>query len=325
MSKSKELANQIKGDLNSRASPLSGIVQDCLTLASIEGEREWQVYFRLQLLGVTVGQHPESSPRGSQGDSKTFEWQPAIRFAQDRETGDNQIQAFPVEQLETFIREANFALSTGDDYLVDLMKRHDVFYRLQSLQDKNSLAKLVSESQAFLVIARTRAREFVAMIEAKTSTTPLSLGGGSAGRVFIGHGRSNAWTHLALFLRERLAMEYEEFNREAVAGKTIVARLQEMLDSAAVAFMVLTGEDEHVDGSLHARENVVHEAGLFQGRLGFNKALILLEEGCQELSNIHGLVQIRFPRGNIESKFEAIRMVLEREGLLSIQRPVDST
>ena len=63
--------------------------------------------------------------------------------------------------------------------------------------------------------------------------------------------------------------------------------------------------------------NVVHEAGLFQGRLGFDRAIVLLEEGCEEFSNISGLGQIRFPRGKIKSAFEDIRQVLEREDVLS--------
>jgi predicted nucleotide-binding protein len=62
--------------------------------------------------------------------------------------------------------------------------------------------------------------------------------------------------------------------------------------------------------------NVIHEAGLFQGRLGFQRAIVVLEEGCEEFSNIQGLGQIRFPRGNISAVFENIRQVLEREGLI---------
>ena len=65
--------------------------------------------------------------------------------------------------------------------------------------------------------------------------------------------------------------------------------------------------------------NVVHEAGLFQGRLGFTKAIVLLEEGCEEFSNIQGLGQIRFPKGNIAAAFEEIRRVLEREDLLRVR------
>ena len=84
-----------------------------------------------------------------------------------------------------------------------------------------------------------------------------------------------------------------------------------------MAFLVMTAEDEQTDGTLHARENVIHEAGLFQGKLGFERAIILLEEGCQEFSNIHGLGQIRFPKGNIKAAFEDIREVLKREGIIA--------
>jgi predicted nucleotide-binding protein len=89
-----------------------------------------------------------------------------------------------------------------------------------------------------------------------------------------------------------------------------------MLDAAAIAFLVMTGEDEQTDGKIRARMNVIHEAGLFQGRLGFTKAIIVLEEGCEEFSNIQGLGQIRFPKGNIKAAFEEIRQVLEREKIL---------
>lgn len=135
--------------------------------------------------------------------------------------------------------------------------------------------------------------------------------------VFIGHGGSPAWKDLKDFIQDRLGLPWDEFNRVPVAGVTNIARLSEMLDSAAIAFLVMTGEDEQLDGSLHARMNVVHEAGLFQGRLGFTKAIVLLEEGCEGFSNIEGLGQIRFPKGNIKASFEEIRRVLEREEIIS--------
>ncbi len=134
--------------------------------------------------------------------------------------------------------------------------------------------------------------------------------------VFIGHGRSKAWRDLKDFVQDRLCLPYDEFNRVPVAGFTNIARLSQMLDSAAIALIVLTAEDEQADGKMHARMNVIHEAGLFQGRLGFEKAILVLEEGCEEFSNVQGLGQIRFPSGNISAKFEDIRQVLEREGLL---------
>lgn len=134
--------------------------------------------------------------------------------------------------------------------------------------------------------------------------------------VFIGHGGSRVWKDLKDFVQDRVGLPWDEFNRVPVAGVTNVARLSEMLDDAAIAFLVMTAEDEQADGEWHARMNVVHEAGLFQGRLGFTKAIVLLEEGCEEFSNIQGLGQIRFPEGNIAPAFEEIRRVLEREGLI---------
>lgn len=84
-----------------------------------------------------------------------------------------------------------------------------------------------------------------------------------------------------------MGLEWDEFNREQAAGKTIPERLSEMLDAAALAFLIFTAEDEELGRKALARMNVVHEAGLFQGRLGFKKAIILIEEGCDEFSNIY--------------------------------------
>jgi predicted nucleotide-binding protein len=143
----------------------------------------------------------------------------------------------------------------------------------------------------------------------------------AAGRVgtnvFIGHGRSSEWRKLKDFIQDRLQLPWDEFNRVPVAGITNITRLSEMLDAAAIALLVLTAEDEMADGEVQARMNVVHEAGLFQGRLAFTKAILLLEEGCSQFSNVEGLGQIRFPKGNIVACFEEIRRVLEREGLIS--------
>jgi predicted nucleotide-binding protein len=135
--------------------------------------------------------------------------------------------------------------------------------------------------------------------------------------VFIGHGRSLLWRELKDFIEDRLGLPVDEFNSVPIAGVTTAARLSELLDAAAFAFLILTAEDEQPDGTLRARENVLQEAGLFQGRLGFGRAIILLEEGCEEFSNIHGSGQIRFPRGNISAKFEDIRSVLERKKLIN--------
>ena len=78
-----------------------------------------------------------------------------------------------------------------------------------------------------------------------------------------------------------------------------------------MAFLVMTGEDQTDSGELHPRLNVVHEVGLFQGRLGFHRAIVLLEEGTSEFSNIHGIEQIRFK--NIREVFGDVVATISRE------------
>jgi predicted nucleotide-binding protein len=135
-------------------------------------------------------------------------------------------------------------------------------------------------------------------------------------RIFIGHGHSPLWRDLKDFISERLKLPYDEFNQVPIAGIPNTIRLSQMLDNAAMAFLIMTAEDEQGDGKLRARMNVIHEAGLFQGRLGFARAIILLEDGCENFSNVNGLGYIKFPSGNIKACFEDIRHVLEREGLV---------
>jgi predicted nucleotide-binding protein len=136
------------------------------------------------------------------------------------------------------------------------------------------------------------------------------------GKIFIGHGHSTAWRDLKDFIQDRLGLRWDEFNRESTAGLSNKERLEMMLDDAVFAFLVMTAEDEHADATLHARENVIHEVGLFQGRLGFRRAIVLLEDECKPFTNIDGVSQIRFPKGNIMAASEDVRRVLEREGLL---------
>ena len=135
--------------------------------------------------------------------------------------------------------------------------------------------------------------------------------------IFIGHGHSHVWRELKDFLQDRLGLSVDEYSRVSNVGRPTTQRLSEMLDAATAALLLMTGEDETPEGKLRARENVVHEVGLFQGRLGFEKAIVLLEEGCEEFSNIVGLEQIRFQKGDISTGFEKIRMFLERENILS--------
>ena len=132
-------------------------------------------------------------------------------------------------------------------------------------------------------------------------------------KIFIGHGRDSQWEELKSYLKDEHDLEVVAYEIGARAGLTTQEILQEMLEKSSFALLVMTGEDEDADGKLHARENVIHEVGLFQGKLGFRRAIVLLEEGTTEFSNIEGIHQLRFEKGSLKKKFGDVIATLERE------------
>ncbi|MNV23326.1 putative nucleotide-binding protein containing TIR-like domain protein [compost metagenome] len=131
--------------------------------------------------------------------------------------------------------------------------------------------------------------------------------------VFIGHGRSDAWRFLREHLESQHKYKVECYEAGARAGHTIRDILEQMASKSTFAFLVLTAEDLQPSGDSRARQNVVHEAGLFQGRLGFSRAVMLLEEGVEEFSNVQGVQYIPFKKGNIREAFGDAVATLRRE------------
>ena len=132
-------------------------------------------------------------------------------------------------------------------------------------------------------------------------------------RLFIGHGQSSQWKDLKDQLHEKHGYQVEAYEIGARAGHAIRDILEDMLTRTSFAVLVMTGEDQDVDGHLRARQNVIHELGLFQGRLGFSRAVVLLEEGTEEFSNIAGINQIRYGKNNIKETFGEVLATLRRE------------
>lgn len=133
-------------------------------------------------------------------------------------------------------------------------------------------------------------------------------------RVFIGHGgKSQAWRDLKDHLKDLHHLDVVTFESGSRAGHTVRDILQEMLGGANFAILVMTGEDVLHDGNMRARQNVVHEAGLFQGRLGFGRAIILLERGVENFSNLDGIQYIPFDPGSIESTYGHVLAAIKAE------------
>jgi predicted nucleotide-binding protein len=121
---------------------------------------------------------------------------------------------------------------------------------------------------------------------------------------------------LEKYLTGTLGLNCAEFNAKPAAGFTTQQHLEKLLASATFAFLVMTAEDRHEDGKIHARENVIHEAGLFQGKLGFPNAVLIVEDGCLVPSNLSGLTYIPFTKDSIDTAFHRIREVLEDRRLI---------
>ena len=98
-------------------------------------------------------------------------------------------------------------------------------------------------------------------------------------RVFIGHGRSQAWRDLEEHIGNRHRCRIEPYEIGSRAGHAIRDILEVEGAEDGCAILVVTGEDVALDPSSALRLGLAHEAGVFQGKLGFDSTTILLEQG----------------------------------------------
>ncbi len=311
------LLEDLANELHSPSSSMSSLLNKAIYVAERAGESNYRLLFEYHLRGMDKAKTTELS--------KTHPTLLAA-FSEDR-----------MKQGEAFYLLGSLAtLEKGlKDYKIDVERNVAAFEELRrsNYNVTNNLAPTIIQQQAIASVIgtlrtkesqqeeilfkiRNRISQFVMTLQDSLLKNEIASASPRRRKIFIGHGHSSEWKELKDFLQDRLFLEWDEFNREPTAGLATKERLHEMLENARFAFLLMTAEEEHPDNTLHARENVIHEIGLFQGKLGFRKAIVLLEEGCQEFSNIIGLTQIRFPKGNIRAEFEEIRRVLEREGIL---------
>src|SRR5262249_45263534 len=127
---------------------------------------------------------------------------------------------------------------------------------------------------------------------------------------------SPLWRGVVDFLREELGLAVSYFEKASQDGNEFTAALNEQLRRCSFPVCVLTSEDQMADGAQRARQDIVHEAGLFQGRYGFQRVALLAEERCELPSNLSGLVRHDFQVPHIEQTFASLMRHLRREGML---------
>ena len=137
------------------------------------------------------------------------------------------------------------------------------------------------------------------------------------GKIFIGHGRSKLYASLELHLRQDHGLDVVNFESESRVSRSIIDELKRMLEEATFAIIILTEEDETVSGGAkRARQNVIHEVGLFQGKLGFEKVVLLRQGNVEEFTNVAGLQYIHFTGDHIDQTYYQLQRVLMREGII---------
>ncbi|HKB67939.1 MAG TPA: nucleotide-binding protein [Pyrinomonadaceae bacterium] len=129
--------------------------------------------------------------------------------------------------------------------------------------------------------------------------------------VFLGHGRNPLWLAVRSFLENDCGLEVVCFESKTRTSESIVSIVESMLEQASFAVIVMTAEDATADGQMRARENVVHEAGLSQGKLGFNRVVILRQEGVEVPSNLAGLQCLSFNDSKVSQAFYDLGLFLK--------------
>lgn len=128
--------------------------------------------------------------------------------------------------------------------------------------------------------------------------------------MFVGHGRDPIWSRVVNHLKEDLGLEdVEAFESASRTSQHVVDILGGLLDTCDAAVVVMTADDRTAEGGGRARQNVIHEIGLFQGRLGFNRVVLLQQTGTEDFSNIAGLQTVRFSERVEEAFYDLDRAV----------------
>lgn len=137
------------------------------------------------------------------------------------------------------------------------------------------------------------------------------------GCIFIGHGHSKLWNEVARFLRDDLKINnVNYFEKDSHVGRSIADALRDFRKETNFAIIVMTAEDETAQKTIRTRQNVIHEIGFFQGKLGFEKVAILKQNGVESFSNIDGIQYIPFSGNNITQTFYELEKMLKREKII---------
>lgn len=135
----------------------------------------------------------------------------------------------------------------------------------------------------------------------------LNLNTIGIGRIFVGHGKNPVWSRVVSYLKDELKYDVTAYESESHTSEHILDILKQFLDECNVAVIVMTVDDATIEGKQRARQNVIHEIGLFQGRYGFNKVILIRQSGLEDFSNISGQQVIQYNEKSEDTFYELER------------------
>jgi predicted nucleotide-binding protein len=118
------------------------------------------------------------------------------------------------------------------------------------------------------------------------------------------------------YIEQTLGLKVMVYTDSAVAGKGPLENLEAMASQCGYAVVVLTKDDEvtgrtnrsvvegPLNGRKRGRQNVIHEIGYCQAKMGADRVLILFEAGVEKPSNFEYLHGQQFTKGKLEKAFE---------------------
>lgn len=125
-------------------------------------------------------------------------------------------------------------------------------------------------------------------------------------------GLSSAWKEFGTYIERSMELKYIEFDDPHVLKVLVTERVTTMASMATFAVAVMSREDAMPDGTMRARQNVVHEIGIAQGYLGMDRVIIMREDGVESFTNMSGLIYIPFHRDHL------------REAVLKLQQAIET-
>lgn len=141
--------------------------------------------------------------------------------------------------------------------------------------------------------------------------------------VFLVHHESTYRDVVRRFVEEDCGLPVYELSSSDIAGRDFTASLGEVIPQCRFAICLLGKNESMADGRARANQNVVYQAGFFQGRYGFGRVALLAEVGCDPFSNIAGIVRLDFPAPQVDATFIDLRRMLRREGLIRLGKRPD--